>query len=508
LPGVDARSDTKDYARVATEQHAQERTEQHAQDATEQPAQETTEQHAQETSLPELEDIVGAPPSMASAKAAGWMPPPAYLSELAEAAKRDEASFPQVFMAGLLVRDPRFGPEVNEYAESLVPRLLRGFEKRYGNVIDSRYGFTCPAGAVLLERVDAPGPDTDGTATRWSRLKHRLAARRAGIAEIPAGPLGRTPRAGDVDAFVWWKVLHFDSQDATELLAEIISLRDRITTFLPDPTPPESDARDICVRRVYALATELTESVDAEEQHWLDALTARWYESVNRPVKPTIAGVPQIRWPFTPQQQEEQQWEMQESFAYREQHRDQRPSARFVRGIASLRTRLANEERNYLAAVQRVAQRAYLDGMLKGFAALLVVLIALAVASDLIGFGAGWVTTSTLGATGAVLSVLQRLGRGLDLAPEGEKKSFRQQGFVRPWIGAVLGIASFVLLKGGLVSITTPSGTANKVLYYGGIAFLAGFSERFAQDMLVVPGVARATQHQSAEVNGSSANVT
>ncbi len=127
--------------------------------------------------MPGMDDVLGDPPSMASAKAAGWMPPPAYLTELAEAARRDEASFSQVFMAGMLVRD-------------------------------------------------------DATSTWWSRLKNWLATRRARIVHVTADPVTRTPRAGDVDAFVWWKVLHFDSQDATELLAEIASLRDRITTFL------------------------------------------------------------------------------------------------------------------------------------------------------------------------------------------------------------------------------------------------------------------------------------
>jgi hypothetical protein len=453
-----------------------------------------TEQHAQGASVPELDDVLDGPPSTASSKTAGWMPPPADLDQLAESAKRDAASFPQVFMAGMLVRDRRFGPEVNAYAERLVPRLLRGFEKRYGNIIDSRYGFTCPAGAVLLERVDAPVvPDPDEATTRWSRLKRWLATRRGDIVDVAADPLDRSPRAGSLDAFVWWKLLHFDSQDAAELLAEIVSLRDRITAFLSNLGAPESDARDILVRRLYALATEVTESVDAEEQHWLDDLTAKWYEYVNRPVKPTVAGVPQIPWPFTPQEEQEQEGDIQESLAYRDQNRHQRPSARFVRSVASLRTRLANEQRSYLAAVQRVAQRAYFDGVLKGFAALLVLLVALAVASYVIGFGAGWVTTSTLGAIGAVLSVLQRLGRALDLAPEGEKQGFRQQGFVRPWIGTVLGIVSFVLLKGELVSIAPSSGAANKMLYYGGIAFLVGFGERLVKDMRVAPGAARAT---------------
>jgi hypothetical protein len=476
-PDVDAESDNEHDARVATEQHAQ------------------------GASVRELDDVLDGPPSTASSKAAGWMPPPAYLDQLAEAANRGDASFPQVFMAGMLVRDRRFGPELNDYAERLVPRLLRGFEKRCGNIIDSRYGFTCPAGAVLLGRVEAPVPDPDETTTRRSRLKRWLAIRRGEIVDVAADPLDRRPRAGSLDAFVWWKLLHFDSQDATELLAEIVSLRDRITAFLPDPGPPESAARDILVRRLYALATEVIESVDAEEQHWLDDLTAKWYESVNRPVKPIVAGVPQIPWPFTPQEEQEQEWEIQESLAYRDQNRHQRPSARFVRSVASLRTRLANEQRNYLAAVQRVAQRAYFDGVLKGFAALLVLLVALAAASYVIGFGAGWVTTSTLGAIGAIVSVLQRLGRGLDLAPEGEKKGFRQQGFLRPWIGTVLGVASFVLLKGGLVSISPPSGAANKMLYYGGIAFLVGFGERLIKEMPVGPRATRARPTESTAAN-------
>ena len=62
-------------------------------------------------------------------------------------------------------------------------------------------------------------------------------------------------------------------------------------------------------------------------------------------------------------------------------------------------------------------------------------------------------------------------------ATEGETQSFRRQGWFRPTIGALLGVVSYILLKGGLVSIASPTATADKVLYFGGIAFLAGFSE-------------------------------
>ncbi len=468
----------------------------------------TTEEHAQGAGVPRADDIFGqSPPPQASASA-GWVPPPAYLDELTLAAERNEASFPQTYMARILARDLRFGPAVNSQVAALIPRLLAGFQNRYGNIIDSRYGFVCTAGAVLLERIDHQEPEDDA-AGGWSRVTHQFSARGIGAAQTPLGPRDRSPRAGDLDAFVWWKVLHFNSQDATELLADILSLRDRIITFLPDPVSREADARDIGVRTLFAIATELTESVDDEEQRWLDVLTARWYESVEKPPKPTFAGMPLTN-PLLQNSAgaPDLQWqqELSEIAAYREQNKDQRPSERFVRNVASLRGRLAHEEVSYLAAVQRVAQHAYISGMFKGFACLLALLIGLAVATGAIGFDAGWLTTATLGGTGAVLSVLQRLGRGLDLAPEGEKQSFMQQGFVRPWIGSLLGIASFVLLKGGLISIATPSGTADKILYYGGIAFLAGFSERFAQDMLAAPGPANTAQLEAAGANKSVRN--
>jgi hypothetical protein len=60
-------------------------------------------------------------------------------------------------------------------------------------------------------------------------------------------------------------------------------------------------------------------------------------------------------------------------------------------------------------------------------------------------------------------------------------------GAIRPVIGAVLGVASFVLVNGGLLSLAPPAAISNHTLYFAGIAFLAGFSERFAQDMLVAP---------------------
>jgi hypothetical protein len=79
------------------------------------------------------------------------------------------------------------------------------------------------------------------------------------------------------------------------------------------------------------------------------------------------------------------------------------------------------------------------------------------------------------------------MSRGLELGPEGQKQTFRAHGFARPMIGLLLVFASYVLLRGGILSFISPNTGADQVLYYAGIAFLAGFSEQFAQDMLATP---------------------
>jgi hypothetical protein len=420
-----------------------------------------------------------SPPS--DAGPAGAWPPPLNLQELVLAADHGEASFSQTFWARVLAADPRYGRELNERSAELVPELLNAFEQRYGHIVDSRYGNSCPAGAVLLERVKGSAGETGPRA--WPRLTRWVTELLAGRTPPTTDPRPNVPRAGDLDAFVQWQILHFDSQEASELLSNVLALRDRIVSFLPDPDPRQADARGIAVRRLYGIAGELTESVDSEEQYWLDALTADWSLEAGKGPLRTVRG-------YAPSLELSDQWEI---YAYWEQHRENRPQMRFVRSLASLRARLTQVETFYLAAVQRVAQQAYLAGMMWGFLCLLVLLIGLAVTTAAIGFDRGWLATATLGAAGAVLSVLQRLG-GLDLSPEGETQSFRRQGWFRPTIGALLGVVSYILLKGGLISIASPAATADKVLYFGGIAFLAGFSERFAQDMLTGTAAGGATR--------------
>ena len=85
---------------------------------------------------------------------------------------------------------------------------------------------------------------------------------------------------------------------------------------------------------------------------------------------------------------------------------------------------------------------------------------------------------------GAMVSVLQRMSSGkLVLDVDAGRDLIEAFGAVRPFIGAIFGIALMALLLGGLIpAIDIPDG--QELAFFAGLGFLAGFNERWAQDML------------------------
>jgi hypothetical protein len=105
--------------------------------------------------------------------------------------------------------------------------------------------------------------------------------------------------------------------------------------------------------------------------------------------------------------------------------------------------------------------------------------------------------TPIAAALGAFVSVLSRMTRGqLVLSYESGKTMMRLLGAIRPLLGALFGAAVFVLLESQMLGISPPQHPSE--YYYVGIAFLAGFSERFAQDMIAKAPGAEATAQQPA----------
>ena len=92
------------------------------------------------------------------------------------------------------------------------------------------------------------------------------------------------------------------------------------------------------------------------------------------------------------------------------------------------------------------------------------------------------------GGLGAIISVMIRISRGqrLDVDTTQEPSMTCLAGSFRPVIGGVLGVALYVLLKAHVIPLDVPAASDPATPYFfTAIAFLAGFSERWAQDTIV-----------------------
>jgi hypothetical protein len=154
----------------------------------------------------------------------------------------------------------------------------------------------------------------------------------------------------------------------------------------------------------------------------------------------------------------------------------------------------------YVRAALRVAQNRYFAGMLLGVLFLVLAVVAMlglqmtAFRWTLIEDDVQILVASLLvGGLGAMVSVMQRLTKGqLQLPYRASKTEMVLYGFFRPLIGAVFGTLLFVVLRAGLISVAgaPPAVDAQRLLYfYVALAFFAGFSERWAQDVLSASGV-------------------
>jgi hypothetical protein len=166
---------------------------------------------------------------------------------------------------------------------------------------------------------------------------------------------------------------------------------------------------------------------------------------------------------------------------------ERRSTAREDEMIASQRQELARIEKYYLRTGSKAGRIVYVSGMLVGAS----VLVALSTgAGFLIRYAWNpkpshndWkflVLCTGAGAVGALVSVLSRMSGGDDASFsvdfEVGRPMLRRLGLYKPLVGSVFGVATYFLLAAGLLQTTTKGSV---MYFYGILAFLAGFSERF-----------------------------
>jgi hypothetical protein len=164
----------------------------------------------------------------------------------------------------------------------------------------------------------------------------------------------------------------------------------------------------------------------------------------------------------------------------------QRPFSSNLTAVESLEAELEQARRYYDRSAQRQAQFEYFVGMVAGLILLVVGLVLIGVIAGAPLLNEPLLATPLAGGAGAVVSVMMRMTRDqLTLNYESGLPTIRLLGVIRPLLGALFGGAIYLLLAGELISITGAPKDATKLLYfYTGIAFLAGFSERWAQDVV------------------------
>ena len=162
--------------------------------------------------------------------------------------------------------------------------------------------------------------------------------------------------------------------------------------------------------------------------------------------------------------------------------------------LDSQKDELIEIERYYARAATKAARIVYFWGMVAGAAVSAALGTALAVALWASGEfdKPQTVTTQTFflcfvaGTMGAFISVLMRMSsNSFRVDYEVGRSTIRRLGSFRPFIGAIFGVVLFFVVESGLLSIDLAAKSeSERFFYYGSLAFLAGFNERFTNVIL------------------------
>jgi hypothetical protein len=365
----------------------------------------------------------------------------AELKMLEDTIRCGRVTFHPVAHSWFRLSDPDLDLEQREAFAALFPRLLEAFSEPRGGIITSYLCRHIPVAAVLTD-IDRAASLTEGLpvhkpheressedppATKMS-ARERARAMRALRAEH------RHAMAAASSSAIHLEPLRGQPADwkAKELLFRCMDLHYRALQYLT-PKP-----RKICMRMIFGIVVALLGTLD---------------------VPPGVGR--------------------------------QRPFSSNLTAVESLEAELEQARRYYDRSAQRQAQVEYFTGMVAGLVLLVAALVALGLIAGARLLHEPLLAAPLAGGAGAVVSVMTRMTRDqLSLNYESGLTTIRLLGVIRPLLGALFGGALYLLLAGGLITVTgTPNEGSTKLIYfYTGIAFMAGFSERWAQDVVTGKG--------------------
>lgn len=158
--------------------------------------------------------------------------------------------------------------------------------------------------------------------------------------------------------------------------------------------------------------------------------------------------------------------------------------------VRLLRRRVDSVRSTFLAAAQRAAQIRYFDGTLIGIVGIVLVTAGVAFAAR------SWIGEAILGppalaaaagGIGAWVSVLFRFSfDNIVLDSAADPNHLRRLGIFRPVIGAIVSLAVYSLVGSGILPIEVPAAAEQHLLFVAFVGFVSGFSERWAEDILVL----------------------
>jgi hypothetical protein len=365
----------------------------------------------------------------------------AELEMLKDTIRTGRVTFHPVAHAWFRLSDPDLGLEQREAFGALFPKLVEAFAEPRGGIITAYLCRHIPVAAVLTD-IDTAASLTEGlpvhkpdapagedASARKPSARERSQAMKALRAEH------RRAMAAASSSAIHLEPLRGQPADwkAKEMLFRCMDLHYRALQYL-SPKP-----RKICMRMIFGIVVALLGTLDV----------------------PPGDG-------------------------------RRRPFSSNLTAVESLEAELEQARRYYDRSAQRQAQVEYFAGMVGGLVLLLAALVGLGLIAGARLLHEPLLAAPLAGGAGAVVSVMTRMTRDqLSLNYESGVTTIRILGVIRPLLGGLFGGALYLLLAGGLLTVAhTPDDPTDLIYFYTGIAFVAGFSERWAQDVVTGKGPA------------------